>query len=294
MEFKFGNALKELRFKYELSQKNLAKGICDQGLVSRIENDDTIPSSYVLIMFARKLGIGVEHFIKLSETSNFHYYDEVKKQAESLLKSKKYEELSIFFKYEKQNPLFSYGQGYRYMLWLEGNCLYYVDRQPNNAINTYKKALELSDTSKKTHSNFDLRVLNSLASLYAQENMCDEAYNIYEDLIDYTNRNNSVDHKILLDILYNFSNVLISLEKYNYAYDLCRKGIKFCERQDSLYLLGNFYFNKGEIEALREEFYSAIHNYQKSITIFTIGKKINYVEIAQEKINKLKSSILEK
>lgn len=58
--FIFGPTIKEIRQQSDLSQTELAEGICTQALVSRIENGLTIPNAILLKDLCRKLNVSVD------------------------------------------------------------------------------------------------------------------------------------------------------------------------------------------------------------------------------------------
>ncbi len=286
--FEIGQAIREFRRRYGITQGDLAAGICDQGLISRIEKGNVIPSSYLLVQFADRMGISVEDIINHSKFDNVEYVNEVIHQVDLMLKEKNYIELNDFCKLEQNNPLFNDDQGNRYFLWLEATCLYYIEGDAKGSIQMLTHALQSKETSKKSNSKLDFSIKNSLCVIYGETEQYDLAYNGYKSLIEDLRINVNVDFKSKIKIHYNFTKILLHLELYNECLTYCDAAVKMIRAQDSMFLLGNFYYQSGYTQWKLSHIEEAIQAIDKAEVIFTIEGKQNVIET----ITKRKKEIL--
>ncbi|MBP1042851.1 helix-turn-helix transcriptional regulator [Vagococcus sp. BWB3-3] len=61
--FNFGSKIKSARIKKGLSQKDLADGLCTQGLVSKIEKGEVIPNALLLKDLCLKLTVSIDFIL---------------------------------------------------------------------------------------------------------------------------------------------------------------------------------------------------------------------------------------
>ena len=54
-----GTALKQARKAQQLNQKQAARGICAQSMLSAIENDRYVPNARLLLALCQRLGVAV-------------------------------------------------------------------------------------------------------------------------------------------------------------------------------------------------------------------------------------------
>jgi transcriptional regulator with XRE-family HTH domain len=282
-DFNIGMAIKNCRLKYGLTQEELSKNICDQTLISRIEKGKVVPSSYILMMFSERMGIDVKYLLDLAKYNNVNYVKEVTSQVERMLKTKSFAELKAFVKYEKQNPLFQSIDGDRYFLWLEGISAYYVDKETSYAIKLLKQAIDHRNTTDKSKSDLDITILNSLSIIYGEEKEYINASKVYQILYREVEHHPSIDSKLKVKVLYNYSKVLIHLEEYDFSMKVCKKAIRECNDNDSLYLLGNLYYQVAYIATIKKDYKQALTAINTAISIFTVENKDNFIELAQKK-----------
>ncbi|RVU71152.1 MULTISPECIES: helix-turn-helix domain-containing protein [Lactobacillus] len=62
---KIGTTLKQERIKQHLSQKDLASGICSQGMISSIEHGEYIPNTAIFLALCNRLNLSIDqNFLK--------------------------------------------------------------------------------------------------------------------------------------------------------------------------------------------------------------------------------------
>lgn len=68
--FVFRSKIKNVRKERNMSQKDLANGLCTQGLISKIETGDVIPNAILLKDICVKLTVSIDVIL---EDDTFHY-----------------------------------------------------------------------------------------------------------------------------------------------------------------------------------------------------------------------------
>lgn len=81
MEYNYGNLIKVERMRRKMKQSVLARGICSISYLSKIENNQTLPSEEVLEMIFDKLDIKIPLYLDLSEK-----VDKIRSEIEEILK----------------------------------------------------------------------------------------------------------------------------------------------------------------------------------------------------------------
>ncbi|MEC2074426.1 helix-turn-helix domain-containing protein [Alkalihalophilus marmarensis] len=286
-DFNIGFAIKNTRLRYGLSQKELAREICDQTLISRIEKGLVVPSSFLLMKISERLGVDANYIIHFAKYNNFEYVNEVIHQIEVLLKNKSFEQLHSFIKAEKTNPYFKSQQGEQYLLWLEGICAFHVNGDSKKAITLLKEAFSKRGTAKKSQSDIDISIMNSLCIIYGEEKKYDEAMTIYEELFNEIETHPSLNFKLKAKTLYNYSKILINIQSLSAGIEVCNKGIKLCKANESIYLLGHFYYQLSYIYSLQDKPKESLKYLDLAILIFELDNRPDLMDIANSKKDEL-------
>ena len=71
---KLSKIIKQKRIKQKLSQKELAEGICSQGMISSIEHGDYIPNTAIFLAICSKLNFSIDQsFLKDKLSMNYQF-----------------------------------------------------------------------------------------------------------------------------------------------------------------------------------------------------------------------------
>ena len=101
-----GKKISELRKEMNLTQGELAEGICTQALISLIEKGELDPNATILYQISKKLGVDVNYFFAISSTPRLDYIAEVERQLRDLRILLRYEDMMEIVETEEKNPLF--------------------------------------------------------------------------------------------------------------------------------------------------------------------------------------------
>lgn len=74
--FNFGDNLKSTRRKQKLSQKELANGVCSQAMLSRIENNEVVPSVILMQQLCQRLHVSIDDILSTDYQFSTHSRNE--------------------------------------------------------------------------------------------------------------------------------------------------------------------------------------------------------------------------
>ena len=224
-----GQVVKDLRKYYGISQKELAKGICTQAQISKIENNSELPSSLILYRLASKLGVDMNYFFSMSDTPRLDYINDVKRVIRDLIRKRDYREIDYIIKKEKNNPLFKEGENRQFMLWHEAICSHYVYKETSIAIDSLLKALWIINNKsvRGYYSEQEIEILNSLAILKKDQEQYDEAIKLFIESLTFIKLLPQVKNELLhIRLLYGISKVLTIIDKFEESKEYLDKAIQ--------------------------------------------------------------------
>ncbi|UCZ53771.1 helix-turn-helix transcriptional regulator [Bacillus shivajii] len=291
MAVQLGRKIKELRQFYGISQAELCEGICHQSYISKLEKSEVHPSAYVLSHLAVRLGVSMNYFFdQLANSTKVNYIQDVMNNIAKSMDHANYAEVLEIIKLEKNNPLFQTKELKQYLLWREGICVYHLYHDKKRALSLLNDALSLATTTKRNRSERELDILSSIAIIHSIEGDTETAEQIYEDLLQQcVNLPLFSDEKIYLRILFNASKNKYRLNKFKESKDLAHKGVLACLNINSIYMLGELYYQRGKSLLLfdGEKVCHALEDMKKAKFIFEIKKNKKFVSYVDEEIEKL-------
>lgn len=276
--------LKDIRKKRGLTQTELADGICTQAMISNFEKGESIPTSTVLYELSKKLGIDINYFFEEDTHFNSSFLEEVnevKNLIENLRQARDYPTLN----YIVTNELDKFTDNksslnYQYLLWHKGLSDYYVNKDYNSAIEVLHNAYNLEN-----HLDFDpnqqLSIVNSIAMIYFEEKMYEQALDWYEKNL-YLMKYEQLAVEVKIKVYYGIARTYSYLKNYEFALFYAKKALNFCLSFKTLFLLGDVLFIIGRISLLQKN-YSLSEDYlTASKAIFSLEDKDDYILVIDE------------
>ncbi|OEH94279.1 helix-turn-helix domain-containing protein [Bacillus solimangrovi] len=292
MSYNIGESISELRAYLNITQKELAEGICTQTLISKIEKEHTTPSAVLLYELAEKMGVDINYFFEQSFNCKFDYIKEVQQQVREAIKLKNYSTAKELLNIEKNNPLFMGIENKQFILWNEGIIVYYLEKNTKKALSILNQSLELRKSAKKTYGIQDIEILNSIGIIHGEENLLSEAISIFDNLYNILKQSKFDQYDdIKIKILYNYAKELTRSEEYEKAKEICLEGVRHCMNKQTFYLLGNFYYQIGYIEFLNKSYKKALFNFTKASEVFNVSQNSLYLNFTNKKIEEIKKII---
>ncbi|WP_027963975.1 helix-turn-helix domain-containing protein [Halalkalibacillus halophilus] len=287
---KFSKVLKQARLDAEMTQKQLAEGICTQAQISKLETGDEFPSSITLHLISKKLGLDAEYFFHQIESDRVDYIDDVKEFARIYRRDKNYLELNRLMKSELKTPLAKQNQEFlQFILWHLGISEFYLNKDKNIALKFLMDALKMkSIVSNRVR---ELEILNSIAIVLYESDNYQFSLKVFDLALEKLHGFPvNKDYTIELRLLYGASKTALKIGKLSYALSYSQQGVKVCNRNETLYLLGELYYQmarslKHMNHLKAEEFFS------KSISTFLLEEKYDYAEIVEKAYMEYRSEL---
>ncbi|WP_171038260.1 helix-turn-helix domain-containing protein [Aquibacillus sediminis] len=292
--YKLSEAIKRLRKELKMTQKQLAEGICTQAQISKLENQEELPSSITLYQIAQKLEVDVEYFFREIDNERIDYIEEVQSLARKYIRNKNYPLLKELIDDEFKNDLFQSNKEYQqFLLWHKGICIYYIEKNKSKSLETLNEAIALThDQQRKFYTEREIEILNSIAIIYNEEKDFVQSLQLYEEAIYYIEKLPKLkDITIYLRLLYGAAKQQLKLDNIQKSLSFSEKGIHLCRNNESLYLLGELYYEKARCLAKRDD-PEAETFFQKSMQIFTVEDKLPYVKIVNEEYIQFKEALI--
>lgn len=287
--FAIGKKIKELRILIGLSQAELAKDICTQAQISKIEQGIVYPYATTLYLISQRLGVDVNYFFDIGTTPRLDYVQEVTRQLKLARRNIDYEEMLEIVKTEENNPLFTNNRNnQQLLLWHKGICTYHVKKEVDQAFQILDEAIALTSIGGKITTEREIEITLSKGVIYFEEEKLDSANEIYtlarQSLQQLPHLQ---DDTIKSRLYYNTARTLTRAEKYHHSIDYCKEAIDWCIAQDNQYLFGELHYHIGYNYELQKEYVSAKKYMEKALIIFQLQKDEKYFSFIKNKLNKL-------
>ncbi|MGR3765966.1 helix-turn-helix domain-containing protein [Rossellomorea sp. NS-SX7] len=276
-----GKEIKKLRKLRNLTQKQLAEGICNQSEISRLEKGEVFPSIDILHLVANKLKVPTFYFYEVLIHDNISYKNNLTGKLMTLVQNKDYIEVYKLVENELKktecHPEFK-----QFLLWQYYVSAYYLKKINSDTCLTELKLL-LQQQTFGTNVIQDLFIKNSIANIYAEKRKFKESIRYYDsilnseiDSLEYTAFRNKV--------LYNLSKVLFLDNQIELSLSTLDEAIEWLCRNSDMSLLGQVYFQKAEcLEKLNYPYDEISECYKKALFFFKLLGLTYYEKIIIEK-----------
>ena len=283
----FGNVLKELRIKKKMSQEKLADGICTKRQLIRIEQNENLPTGFLLSELSKKLNENLEPFLVLAEHPNPIEVIQLKK------------DLNLYFYQKNLLKIVEVIQEFRithpelpadfnqYLGWYELVCRAGLPSYEQPQLDCYLQLLELTmDVSdlKQACTGFrtinEINILHSIiTTIFLNTGDYKQALNLLLPLKEsYIQFYHEYDINILGRMYYNLANVYYRLEDHEEALNTCDQGIELCIREGSFSIVADLYMCKAGILLELNRFDEARPYAKYFVTIYEMQGKREYIE----------------
>jgi len=274
-----GLALRRLRKKHNLTQKDLANGICSQAEISKIESGTHSPTVDLLYALSRRLQVPINTFL-----DHTNYRESLKILDENLLiRFRNSEFQSIYQETQKiinSSPLDrELNLLVRYFYYLSSYRLKKID---------YRTCIiglqQLSEHYSTLHysPSMILRIKSAIAILHFENKSYKHSRTVYEELmeLDFDSDELIVER---IRIHYNYSKILMKLNAVEKALFIVEEAIKISLFEKDMSLLGQLYSQKGECQELLDFSFDEISNsYTKAFLLFDLMDIREYRQIILE------------
>jgi len=307
---KIGFLIKQLRTQKGISQRDLCRSgeICTVRQLQRIENEGSIPTSYVLTQLLSVLGIAYAEFQAMLYDTDLRQFNsdfdalweagfaddnETYVQKLEELKRKSYCDMNI--------PAIK-----QTIMLCDANALTKIHKCHDANLDILYKALRLTasnllsknnvvnygEVSKRTLTMTEYRIIKIIAIVKSKLNQQQESLDIAKAIVASLENNTTsfnVQRELLPSNYFNLSCDLLDNEDYISALHIVDKALKFCDDTGTFKVLGQLRYNKGralygmgDIEQSRIHF---IESYRTFETLNYLSKAEYTKKLAKENYN---------
>jgi transcriptional regulator with XRE-family HTH domain len=286
-----GEKIKELRKTLGLTQKDLANGICTQAQISKIEKGDVFPYASTLYQISQRLGVDVNYFFEIGSTPKLEYVQEVSRQLMLARRNLQYEDIKQIVKNEEQNPLFIQNRKNRQLLlWHKGIYEHNLNGQFNKCIELLDEAIGLSHSTHWTEREIEIYI--SKGVVFFDQGKLEEALAIYLHAKNHLKLLPHIhDATIVSRLYYNIARTMTRLKQFEQSISICKDAIKWCLKNDNLYLLGELHYHIGYNYELIGKASVAKRYMEKALAIFDVQNDEKYIDFIEEKIKSLSAQL---
>ncbi|HDX9646627.1 TPA: helix-turn-helix domain-containing protein [Bacillus cereus] len=288
MEFNdLGITIKELRIKKNISQSELCHGICSQSQISKIEKGVIYPSSILLYQLSERLGVDPNNIFALTQNKKLKYIDNVKFVIKDCLKQKQYKELYEIVKKEKDGKNFQSKEDKQFLLWHEAIAVFEVNRSIKTALNLLNNALKLTLTNVDFLSEREIDIMQTMAIFHGENKEYEKSITISKRcLTNFNKLDFPRDKEIKLKIIFNLAKTLTSTYQHEEAIKYLDKGIKLAINLNTLYLLGELFYLKGQclLKIKQHNVENVVYNWKKALFIFELTEKEYYTKMIPDEL----------
>ncbi len=288
MEFNdLGITIKELRIKKNISQSELCHGICSQSQISKIEKGMIYPSSILLYQLSETLGIDPNNIFALTQNKRLKYVENVKYVIKDCLKQKQYKELYEIVKKEKNLNNFQTKDEKQFLMWHEAIAIFMVDKSIKTALDFLNNALKLTLTNSDFLSEREIDIMQTMAIFYAENKEYEKSINIFKRcLTNFNKLDFPRDKEIKLKLMLNLAKCFDFTYQHEEAIKYIDKGIKLAINLNTLYLLGELFYLKGQclLKMKQHNVEDVIYNWKKALFIFELTEKEYYTKMLPDEL----------
>ena len=288
MEFyDLGITIKELRIKKNISQSELCHGICSQSQISKIEKGVIYPSSILLYQLSERLGIDPNNIFALTQNKKLKYVENVKCVIKDCLKQKQYKELYEIVKKEKNENNFQSTEDKQFLIWHEAIAIFMVDKSIKTALDFLNNALKLTLTNSDFLSEREIDIMQTMAIFYAENKEYEKSINIFKRcLTNFNKLDFPRDKEIKLKLMLNLAKCFDFTYQHEEAIKYIDKGIKLAINLNTLYLLGELFYLKGQclLKMKQHNVEDVIYNWKKALFIFELTEKEYYTRMLPDEL----------
>ena len=249
MEIKYlGLEISKLRTELGFSQKELAKDICTQSTISRIEAGEVYPAIDTLLKIALKLQVPIEYFIEMLFHKNVLESEELINDIDYHLKEHNYKKVISIIdnnKLEKDNIWLNL-----YLEYILSTAKYYLKIiSPEKCIENLKSIIKFSNPTTIQFRFLQIKINNTIANVYGENGESQKCLYHYNKILKEHIHKNYSDYKIyrtLITVLFNKCKILYDLKEYDTSLETANQGIQKSKESSFMFLNGQFLYYKGQ------------------------------------------------
>jgi transcriptional regulator with XRE-family HTH domain len=290
---KIGTIVKEKRKELSMTQKDLAEGICVQALISRIENNEVIPSSEKLEKIAKKLNLSRDFFSKSNYSEIDHEVVKIDLTVDIIkkyLEKRDYKSIEYLIEANKYNiEKLENQSNILFFKWIEATLYHHKTKDSDRALAMLNN-LPLFESDVE----ISIQILNAIGRLYYLREEYDNAIEAFTKGLQHLFELNNNNYFIKSKLLFNYSLAALEVGNIKKALNMINEGIELLVENSSIYLLGDFYYQKGRIFREMQDYSEAKEYYKIAFSLFVVQNNEQFKNLTQIEINEINLEIKER
>jgi tetratricopeptide (TPR) repeat protein len=254
-------------------------------MVSRLEKLKVRPSRELMEKISERLEVPMSYFYgeDSRETVNTKTQQLIK-MIRKHLERREYE--SIAYLMESNEAIISKvsGENKLFFGWIEGVLLSRLEGKNDQAIDHLSY---IEEGTKK--GELRVEIIDSIGNLYAMKKDYEKAEEYYQKGFDSFNE--WMNHETKAKLLLNYAICFEHQEKYRLSLEKTLQGLELLIENNTLYLLGDFFYQKGYCLQQLGQLKTAIEAYRNSLFVFEIQQNERYSTMAQLAISEVEEEL---
>ena len=286
VQSQLGQLIKDLRESSGLSQKELAKSICSQSEISKIEAGKNIPNIDTMIQIAIKVGVDLNYFFYRLEKPDYDFIKDRFMEIRKAVRNKDYQLLEKLLKKLDSHPLFQNNREKQFLLWHHGIVQYYLYKNSEQSLIYLSRSVEMKKSPAYTEQ--EIEIINSIGIIYCEEKNCNEGIELLKEALEAFGKLPYISNeRVFIRLLYNLAKSYYYENKYEESKTYCHQGIEYCLETETNYLLGEHTYQLGLTLKKMEELEEALASLHKARALFDIQNKAEYIKETDEYIKEI-------
>lgn len=252
-------------------------------MISKIENDEFIPTNKLLEQLSSKLEFDLIHYLEIrNQSQSLQKIDEIIKIIEICLSKRDFEMIYLTLKANDEilENNVSRTQSL-FFKWIKGLLFYYRENKPEEAIKVFNN---LNTIDLPTDLAVD--VTCSIGIIHYELNHFERAAKYFEMSLNWFSE--KINSRTKIKLLVNYSLCLESMNKNEYALELLFRGIEISKSADSIFGLGDLYYHRGYILKKLNQYSEALRSYKIAHSLFEIQNNEQFVIMTNLRVEELK------
>ena len=249
-----GDFIREKRLRKGYTQEEVSFGICTTASLSRIENGLQMPGRYMLDKLMERLGYENSVFDMFVSKEDMELYETVQEMVRNIADDD-YDELEVQIAKMEELTQNAPKLEQQYLIFAKGQLKKHRGGEAKEVMDLYMQAIHIMlpefDGKTPLHQNLltfdEITIINNIAMQYAREENFEDALRLGFWLKEYMEekmmdgKQKAVKYPM---IVYNLSNWLGDMKRFEDVLKVTDTGIDFCIRFGILSLLPKLVFNK--------------------------------------------------
>ncbi|MCC5894706.1 MAG: helix-turn-helix transcriptional regulator [Alkalibacterium sp.] len=283
---KLGEIIKLRRKELGLTQQELAKDICAQALISRVEKGDIVPKKAILDKLEARLELEKNELVKADhDNTKKNELNEVKQTIRKYLTARDYKTIELLLDHHK--VLINSARDLNdkvFFVWVYAflqHSLYDKREEILEILND----IYLDDIEK----NLAVEILNVRGIIHYKNEHFDKALENYRQGIDILDE--TVDFEIRAKITLNYALTLEQKDFNKEALSYISEGIDLLVKNNSLYSLGDYHHTKGHIFYKLGNLIDAKECFELSASIFKLQNNKKLLSFSQLALTEIRNKL---